>query len=197
MKSRSCKDESLIKENLMTYDDYAQLPDDGNRYELADGVLELLTPAPSPKHQIISTQMLAVLMDSCQSEYLIFASPIDLILSKTEVRQPDLVVVHRDKIDIVTRRGIEGIPDLVAEILSPHSVKRDKQSKLKTFEKYQIPEYWIIDPAHASLEQYVLCDRNYELLNVYEKEETVQSEQLPCASFTMGQIVEAAADLPG
>jgi len=195
MKSRDEK--SVIKEQLFTYDDYARLPDDGKRYELVEGVLELMTPAPTPKHQVISNQIQTILTNSCQSEYMIFASPIDLILSNTEVRQPDLLVVHRSKIDIITRRGIEGIPDLVAEILSPHSVKRDKQGKLRTYAKFKIPEYWIIDPAHESLEQYILSDNRYELLNVYDREERVKSEQLPCASFTMGQIVDAAADLPG
>src|SRR5690625_3267026 len=186
MKSQDNK--PMIKEQPVTYDDYAQLPDDGKRYELADGVLELMTPAPTPKHQAVSSQILSILMGSCQSEYMIFASPIDLILSDTEVRQPDLVMVQRSKIDIITRRGIEGIPDLVAEILSPHSIKRDKQSKLRTYAKYQIPEYWIVDPAHESLEQYALSDSRYELLNVFERGEIVQSDRLPCVSFTMGQI---------
>lgn len=186
-----------MKEQPATYDDYAELPDDGNRYEIADGVLQLMTPAPSPKHQLISSQMLVTLMNSCQSEYIVFASPIDLILAQTEVRQPDLVMVHRSKIDIITKRGIEGVPDLVVEILSPHSIKRDKQSKLTVYATYQIPEYWIVDPANESLEQYVLSHTKYELLNVFEKEETVQSNYLSCVSFTVGEIVEAAADLPG
>ena len=197
MKARDDKQKPIINEQPATYDDYARLPDDGKRYELADGVLELMSPAPTPKHQVISNQIQNLLTNSCQTEYIIFASPVDLILSHTEVRQPDLVMVHRSRIEIITRRGIEGIPDLVAEILSPHSVKRDKQSKLKVYAAYQIPEYWIIDPAHESLEQYVLKDGKYELLEVFDREETVRSERLPCVSFTMGQVVDAAAGLPG
>lgn len=189
-------DKPIIKEQPFTYDDYAQLPDDGKRYEVAGGVLEVLAPAPTPKHQVIISEMLSILKNCCQSEYIILASPIDLILSNTEVRQPDLIMVQRNRLNIITERGIEGIPDLVAEILSPHSVKRDKQSKLKVYEKYQIPEYWIVDPGNESLEQYVLNGK-YELLNVYEREETVQSDHLPCVSFTMAQIVDPAADIPG
>ncbi|MBS4210341.1 Uma2 family endonuclease [Bacillus sp. FJAT-50079] len=173
------------------------MPDDGKRYELVDGTLELMTPAPSPKHQLISFQMQSVLTNSCQSEYIIFASPIDLILSNTEVRQPDLVMVHRNKIEIITKRGIEGIPNMVAEILTPHSIKRDKQNKLNIYAQYNIPEYWIIDPSYATLEQYLLSNGTYKLNNVFERDETVQSEQLNCVSFTMKQIVNAAADLPG
>ncbi|MGG6311916.1 Uma2 family endonuclease [Paenibacillus macerans] len=197
MNARDDKRNPVVKEQPATYDDYARLPDDGTRYELADGVLELMSPAPTPKHQAISSQIQNLLMNSCQQEYIIFASPIDLILSKTEVRQPDLVMVRRSNLEIITRRGIEGIPDLVAEILSPHSVKRDKQKKLKVYAAYRIPEYWIIDPAHEALEQYVLEDGKYELLNVFDREEAVGSERLPCVSFTMGQVVDATAGLPG
>lgn len=187
----------IVKEHPATYEDYANLPDDGKRYELADGVLELMSPAPSPKHQAISNQIQTILTINCQSEYIIFASPIDLILSPVEVRQPDIVMVHRNHIGIITHRGIEGVPDLVAEILSAHSVKRDKHSKLLAYAKYQIPEYWIVDPANEALEQYVLSGDRYELLAIYEREETVRSDRLSCVSFTMGQIVDAAADLPG
>lgn len=194
MKKR--EDKSIIREQTVTYDDYARMPEDGKRYEVADGTLELLS-APTPKHQVISTQMLTMLTNSCQSDYIVFASPVDLILSATEVRQPDLIMVHRGRIGIITRRGIEGIPDLVAEILSPHSVKRDKQKKLKVYADYRIPEYWIVDPANAALEQYLLADDKYELFNLYDSEEIVRSELLPCVSFTMGQIVDAAAGLPG
>ncbi|MBW8351059.1 Uma2 family endonuclease [Bacillus sp. IITD106] len=195
MKSRDEK--PILKESPITYDDYAKLPDDGKMYELANGVLELITPAPSPKHQIMSYFMQDILMKSCQQEYIIFASPIDLILSKTETRQPDLVVIHRNNMEIITKRGIEGTPNLVAEILSPHSIKRDRFDKLKVYAKYRIPEYWIIDPANESLEQYVLVNDGYELFNVYGREDTVQSELIKCASFTMAEIADAAADFPG
>ncbi|XEC95909.1 Uma2 family endonuclease [Paenibacillus tarimensis] len=192
------KDNPIIREQSATYDDYASLKDDGRRYELADGTLELMTPAPSPKHQYISNQLQHLITDSCQSDYLIFASPIDLILSQTEVRQPDLVMVHRNRKSIVTRRGIEGTPDLVAEIVSPHSVKRDRYSKKAAYSRYRIPEYWIVDPSNESLEQYVLDEGDkYTLREIYESEETIRSDRLSCISFTMKQITESAADLPG
>jgi len=171
----SRKDKPIINEQPATYEDYANMPDDGSRYELADGVLELMTPAPTPKHQVISSQLLNILMNSCQNQYIVIASPIDLILSSTEIRQPDIVMVHRSKIAIITTRGIEGTPDLVVEILSTNSVKRDKQNKLIVYAKHHIPEYWIVDPANECLEQYTLTGDKYELLTIFEKEETIQS----------------------
>lgn len=186
----------IIREQPATYEDYAQLPDN-QRYELADGVLELMSPAPSPRHQAISYHIQSLLTQSCHSEYIILASPIDLILSHTEVRQPDLVMIHRSRIGIITQRGIEGNPDLVAEILSPHSAKRDKYSKRKVYAKYGIPEYWIIDIANESLDQYILSGDDYVLHNVYDREEIISSQRLPCVSFTIAQIHEATADIPG
>ncbi|PWA09765.1 Uma2 family endonuclease [Pueribacillus theae] len=147
----------------------------------------MITPAPSLKHQVILTQILTVLMNSCQPDYVIFASPIDLILSNTEVRQPDLVMVPRSKMDIITSRGIEGTPSLVGEILSPHSIKRDRFNKLKVYAQYHILEYWIIDPANEVFEQYVLAENEYQLFYVYGRGDTVQSEQLKCVSFTIDQ----------
>ncbi|MBN2982881.1 Uma2 family endonuclease [Cohnella algarum] len=188
---------ATIREQPVTYDDYANMPDDGKRYEIADGVLESMSPGPTPKHQVISYFMQNVLTNGCQNDYIVIASPVDLILSPTEVRQPDIVMINRSRIGIITRRGIEGIPDLVVEILSPHSVKRDRFDKLDVYSAYRIPEYWIADPGNEALEQYVLSDGSYELLNVYERDEAVRSERLPCVSFTMGQILDAAADLPG
>lgn len=76
----SSRDQPDTKEMPATYEDYVALPDDGRRYELVAGVLELLAPAPSPKHQGISTRITSTLMSRCDSEYVVLASPIDLIL---------------------------------------------------------------------------------------------------------------------
>src|SRR5690606_22344494 len=175
MKSR--KDKPIIKEQQATYDDYASLPDDGQRYELADGVLELMSPAPTPKHQAVISEIRDRLNDHCQVDHFLLISPIDLILSHTEVLQLDLVMVHRDRIDIITKRGIEGIPDLVVEVLSEHSIKRDRQHKLETYARYEIPEYWIVDPAHEALEQYRWADGIYQLQNIYVEQEIIRSDQ--------------------
>lgn len=195
MKSR--KEKPIIREQQATYEDYASLADEGQRYELADGVLELMSPAPTPRHQAITSEIRDRLSDRCRVDYFILLSPIDLILSYTEIRQPDLVMVHRDRINIITKRGIEGIPDLVVEVLSEHSIKRDRQHKLNTYARYEIPEYWIVDPAHEALEQYIWSDGIYQLHNVYVDEETVLSNRLPCVEFTMKTIMDEARDLPG
>lgn len=184
-----------VREQPLTYDDYAALPGDA-RYELAGGVLELMSPAPSSKHQAVVLELVSLVRQTCKSEYIIFIAPIDLILADTEVRQPDLVMVSRDRMAIITRRGIEGVPDLVAEVLSPRSIKRDRESKLRVYAQYGIPEYWIVDHAHETLEQYLLSGESYGIPHVYERDETVSSDRLRCVCFTMGQIMTAVVDIP-
>jgi Uma2 family endonuclease len=189
-----------VRETPMTYEEYADLPDDGNRYELVDGMLELMSPSASSLHQLISHRIQYVLTQSCDKDYIILDAPIDLILSATEVRQPDLIMLHRSKVSLITRRGVEGAPDMVAEILSPSSVRRDKIGKRNTYAKYRIPEYWIIDPASWTLELYRLTgqsgENRYELDDVFAGDDLIISKQLPCASFTMAAIRAAIPDIP-
>lgn len=190
------KKEEMIREQPLTYDDYAELPEDGNRYELVDGFLELMTPSATSNHQLVSHQLVYKITQSCEEEYIILHAPIDIIFSNTEVRQPDLLMIHRNRLSIITKRGVEGSPDLVIEILSPSSIKRDRQSKMKTYATYSIPEYWIVDPSNQILEQYVLNEHAYELNEVYAGDETINSEHIQCVAFTMNEIMSRIPDIP-
>lgn len=118
------KRNDLVCEQPMTYDDYVNMPDDGYRYELDDGMLQLMSPSPSSYHKLISFEIQQKLTHDCINNYIIFNAPIDVVLAEKEVKQPDLVLVHRDRLHIITKHGgIEGIPDLVVEILSSSSAK--------------------------------------------------------------------------
>lgn len=185
----------LLRENGLTYDDYATL-DDSNRYELAGGQLELMSPSPTLTHQMLSFEMQKQITYNCESDYFIFFAPIDVIFSPTEVRQPDIVLVNRKRIDILSNRGIEGAPDLVIEILSPSSLKRDKIDKQKVYAHYQVPEYWIVEPKTGILEAYILNGDHYELINIFQNDETITSPNIPCISFTMNDIMDNIPILP-
>jgi len=188
-KRKKDKDTDKIKEQPVTYDIYAAMPDDGQRYEVIDGVLEMMSPSPTATHQGISVIMSFELVRSCNSDYMIYAAPLDLILSKTNTIQPDLMMIHRSRLHIVTPRGVEGLPDLVVEILSPGSRKRDKVKKMAVYEKHAVPEYWVVDPQARTLEQYQLNDGGqYELCDLFEGDERVHSDKLPCVAFTVKDI---------
>ena len=106
------------------------------------------------------------------------------------MHQPDLVLVHRDRLNILSRKGIEGPPDLVVEILSPSTLKRDKMDKLQAYARFHIPEYWVVEPELGILEQHALKKDTYELANIYHQDEPITSRNLPCISFTMDKVME-------
>lgn len=86
MMNKNKKDKTkqdLVKENgLLTYNDYAAL-DDLNRYELASGQLEMMSPAPTVTHQMVSFEIQKHFAYNCESDYFILNAPIEVILSPT------------------------------------------------------------------------------------------------------------------
>lgn len=188
-KANKSEKNDQIKEQPVTYEMYAAMPDDGERYEIFDGVLEMMAPGPSPMHQFVSSDLEFMLKASCRRDYLIVDAPIDVILGQTNVVQPDLLMVHRSRLHIITKRGIEGVPDLVVETLSPGSRKRDRIIKSNLYARHGVPEYWVIDIDSRTLEQYRLTDGpQYELINLFEGDDLVYSDRLPCVSFTVSEI---------
>lgn len=169
--------ELLVREDL-TYEDYASMPDEGTRYELASGKLIAMSPAPGPWHQLVLQELVDAIKKACGTEYVVFIAPVDVILSDKEVRQPDLMMLHRSSMAQMSKRGIEGPPDLVAELLSPSSVKRDREDKRRSYAHYGVPEYWIIDMNNTMLEQYVLGEGAYTLAEVYTDDEPIQQGYL-------------------
>ncbi|SHG44129.1 Uma2 family endonuclease [Ornithinibacillus halophilus] len=184
MEKSKSQSKPIVKESGWTVDDYYQLPEDGNQYELFAGHLEL-KPSPTTTHQRISQSLERTIIDSCQNDYIVMDAPLDVILSENETRQPDILMIHRDREYIIEEHAVDGPPDLVIEILSPNSVKRDRVDKKESYAKFGVPEYWIVDHHHQVIEQYVLRENGipYTLQNVFEADDTVTSEKIPCLSF--------------
>ena len=124
--------------------DYWQLPE-GEPVELVRGRF-MMSPSPNPLHQIVIGSLNHVLRNAEQSAGgLALMAPMDVVLSEDTILQPDLLYIAKDRRDIVQSR-IEGPPNLVIEILSPGTERRDRLEKLDLYARYQVPEYWIVDP---------------------------------------------------
>lgn len=140
-----------------TYDDYRTLQEDmSRRYELLHGDFYMV-PAPTTRHQLISSNLYSLLRRQIKQHRLgkILYSPVDVILghgNAREVVQPDLVFVAASRSDIIKLHGIEGPPDLVVEILSAGTAERDRGYKLTMYARHGVGEYWIVDPDLQSLE---------------------------------------------
>ena len=121
-----------LPRTALTYRDYEALPDDGRRHQVLDGVLEV-TPSPSPQHQDVLANLNDLVRAHVKSRGLgwTYFAPIDVILADTTIVQPDLVYLATDRSHLLSRRGIEGPPALVVEVLSPGTAAVDRGAKLR------------------------------------------------------------------
>lgn len=172
-----------VREEPMTYEDYFNLPEDGNRYEVVGGELVLMSPSPGTKHQEVLTRLTEHFLNHCRDSGKFFFAPLDVILDEYHVRQPDFIFVANERLDIVAGKGILGAPDLVAEILSPSTGQTDKTIKREEYGRYGVKEYWIIDPVYELLEQFTLDDGNLKLNQVYKPSDMVFSQVVTCVEL--------------
>ena len=133
----------------LDYDDYCAIPADDKRYELIDGRVHV-TPAPSPLHQRVVLRLARALSDHFTAPAEVFVSPIDVILTQHDVVQPDVVVVTNPA--QVSKRGIEGAPLLVIEVLSPTTTAYDRTTKAQRYAALGVPHFWIVDPEGRTIQ---------------------------------------------
>lgn len=134
-----------------TYDEYARLPDDGNRYEVIDGEV-LVTPAPSTTHQHILLNLAIALRSYVEREALGVVLPgVDLLFVEGQFLRPDLLFVPNRERAGITSRGVERAPGLVVEILSPSSGSIDRVKKPRRYRDFGVPEYWVVDPEERAV----------------------------------------------
>jgi len=145
-----------------TYEDFLLFPDDGKRHELIDGE-HIMSPSPFTKHQQISRNLLVAFSNFLRKYKLgeIFAAPMDVVLSDTDVVEPDLLFIASEHASIITAKHIMGVPDLVVEIISTGSRKTDEIIKRRLYEQYGVKEYWIIDPELESVKVYRMQEAGF------------------------------------
>jgi Uma2 family endonuclease len=146
----------------LTYQDYLQLPDDGKIHEIIDGD-HYMSPAPETDHQTVSRWIQFQLFEQIEKVGTgrVFNAPTDVELTETDVVQPDLVIVAYARREIITRRRILGIPDLLVEVLSPSRPEYDLDLKLHLYERCAVPDYWIADPENRILDRYQLSESGH------------------------------------
>jgi Uma2 family endonuclease len=132
----------------LTYDDFLLFPDDGQRHELIDGE-HYVTPSPNTAHQRIVGRLYLALGNYLQTNPLgeLFLAPFDVVFSQFDVVEPDLLYVTTERRkEILTAQHVRGTPDLVIEVGSPGTRRRDETIKRQLYERDGVVEYWIVDP---------------------------------------------------
>lgn len=162
-----------------TYEDYLLTPDD-RRYELVDGDL-LLTPAPTPYHQRVCGNLFAVLLEFVRSRRLgeVLLAPCDVVLSRFDVVQPDILFIQADRLAIIGEKNIQGAPDLVVEVLSPSTEERDREMKTKLYARSGVRELWLVDPAARTVELYTATGAAFRREALVRLADAVASPLLP------------------
>ena len=180
----------------LTYDDLVHFPDDGKRHELIDGE-HYVTPSPNTRHQRIVLTLASLIWSFLETNRVgeVFGSPLDVVFSDIDVVEPDLLFVSRARTDVVTTKNIQGAPDLVVEVGSPGTRRRDEKIKHRLYERSGVTEYWVVDPDLDLIKVYVLVEGRYgaprEL--TLDKGDVLTTPLLPGLALPLTRIFSAPA----
>ena len=148
-----------------TYRDYLGWTE-AERWELINGEAWAMSPAPSRRHQAIFRVLMRLFANFLEGKpCLLYGAPFDVLLPAhadqlddevDTVVQPDIVVVcDRSRL---TDYGLRGAPDLVVEIVSPWTSKRDLKDKFELYERHGVREYWLVFPDGEYLHRYLIVE---------------------------------------
>lgn len=175
-----------------TYDDLRDLPDDGKRYEIIEGVLYEMT-GPSMAH----AQLVAVIQHRVLWPVVeplggwVYSAPLDVFLRGANPVQPDILVLLPEQLPYRSERGVEGPPALIVEVLSPSNPEHDRIVKRGLYARAGVPEYWIVSPEAAIVEILTLDGTTYRTLARVAGEEPLVSRVLPDLAVPTGIIFAA------
>ena len=148
---------TLPYSRALTYDDLADLPDDGHRYELVDGVL-IVSPSPVTQHQRAVGNLYLLLRAGCPDDLEVFLAPFDVVLAADTVLIPDLVVARRSEL---TAKNLPAAPVLAVEVLSPSTRRFDLLVKHSRLEAAGCAHYLVVDPDGPGVIMWSLLDGRY------------------------------------
>lgn len=183
-------------EKTYTYQDYLEWDEEG-RCELIDGVVYDMTPAPSRRHQGISTELLVQIRNHLGRETpcRVYAAPFDVRLPNADeadesvrtVVQPDIsVICDPSKLD---DKGCRGAPDWIIEIISPSTVSKDYIRKLTLYEKHGVREYWIVHPVDKIVMAYRMNEEGrYGRPEISSVEDRLESQVIAGLVIDLGEI---------
>ncbi len=152
---------AIRPDRQITYDDYLTFPDEP-RLEIVEGEAYVV-PSPNRRHQEILGRLYLRLGNHVEQHGggAVFIAPFDVVLTNTDIVQPDIVFISNENLEVLTDANVRGTPSWVIEVLSPSHPDRDRKLKLAAYERTHVPEYWIIDPDVETISAYRLEDGRY------------------------------------
>ncbi len=163
----------------MTYEEFLNWADEDTWAEWVNGEVVMTSPA-NTRHQHIVHFLLNLVRPFVEQRNLgvVLSAPFQMKLSQSG-REPDLLFVAREHLGRLKETHLDGPADMVAEIVSPESVGRDRGDKFQEYEKAAISEYWLVDPVRGWVEIYRLDARGRYVLAFGGEEGTFHSQVIP------------------
>ncbi len=173
-----------------TYEDYLDLPDDEKRYEIVDGEVRV-TPAANTRHQDIVGWVFVHLYQHVVASGAgrVFVAPYDVVLSPTDVVEPDVLFVAAAEAHRITAANLGGPPTLAVEVLS--DPRHDRVRKRRLYARFGVPEYWLVDPDGERVEVYRLEGDRYPVPTLLEAGDGLSTDLLAGLSLDVGELLGA------
>jgi Uma2 family endonuclease len=179
---------SSTSTKFWTYEDLFALPDDGKRYEIIHGELYEM-PSPNFSHGTGIVNLIGILLPIVRSlGGILRTAPMDVFIKNGNPVQPNILVLLRDRLQLISSRGIEGAPNLLIEILSPSNSIHDHILKRDLYAQAGVLEYWLVSPEAGIVEVLTLAGQEYRTHVRAGANELVTSRLLPELSFSASDV---------
>lgn len=186
-----------VKNEKYTYADY-QTWDTEQRWEIIDGFPYSMSPAPTTKHQEVLSSLFNSFYNYLKGKPCkVFPAPFDVRLSNIGAKDDEVENVVQPDISVICNpmrldeKGANGAPDLILEILSPSTSKKDMGIKSFLYQRFGVKEYWIVDPDSETVLVYVLDSTGkYDLLNEYKSTDFVKVSIFPDLEINLSEVFQ-------
>ncbi|MEX2462528.1 MAG: Uma2 family endonuclease [Paenibacillaceae bacterium] len=191
MEKKGINSPATVNEQSEVYhetDAYIDTPFIEERYEIIEGIRYDFQPSPTTNHQILVTGLNVALDATCHSTGIILVAPMDIYFNEDNIYQPDVIYISNENAKIIKPNRIEGAPDLVIEILSPSTSTNDKINKKNNYAQFGVREYWIVDPVHLYVDQFILEGDKYMLHHTYSVRDILTSPRFTCINVDLSKL---------
>lgn len=158
------------------------------RYEIINGVRYDFLSSPRFNHQKLLANFHVGFHTACHLDGEVILAPMDVHFDEENIVQPDLIYIANANRGIIRDGFVFGVPDLLVEILSGSTARKDKTVKKAMFERFGVKEYWLADPSYRTVDQFVLIDGTYHLTATLTDEDRIASPNIPCLSIDLKAV---------
>jgi Uma2 family endonuclease len=180
----------MVVVTRLTYNDLESIPEEhpGDRHEIINGGL-VVTPSLAPMHQIVSRALFRLLDRHVAASDLgeVLYAPVDIRFTPDNVLIPDIIYIARDRLHVIGSKTIDAPPDLVVEILSPGTRRRDLDTKRALYARFGVQEYWVVDPEARTVTVLTLTGDRYEPVPPGD-DDAIASRVLPGFTLALNDV---------